>query len=139
MKRPTVEAINRRLKEARCPVRVLQRGGALTLRAALPPKPGSGRSNTCSAQASQRHRQEISLWVPASIEGLKRIEVEAQKLGFLTTTGQFGWNDYLVEKGMAPQTVGDWVEAFKQHYTSTHELTARTWEKHWQVVYSPTG
>ncbi len=57
----TVEAVNRRLREAKSKARVYQRGETLWLQATLPPKPGNPHSKP--------YQQRISLGVPAREDG----------------------------------------------------------------------
>jgi hypothetical protein len=104
----TVEAINDRLKMACIPVRVVQNGNALALRATLPPKPNSGHVSN--------HRYDISLGIPASTEGLSRIEAEAQALGSLIARGVFRWEQpYYEDRSQPPSNrVCDWVVLYRQ-------------------------
>lgn len=99
---------NGRLKSARVGVLIEQDGGRLRLRATLPPKPGSNRV--------KNYQQRIPISHPANLNGLKRAENEARKIGALLATGEFSWTTYIQPSNSTPQTCSDWIEKFKVHY-----------------------
>lgn len=129
----SVEAINRRLKAGRVGVTVLQRGEKLSLRATLPPKPGSGKAKPCY--------QNISLGVYANPAGLNRAETEAKKLGVLLAEEKFDWDLYLAieEEG---DRVREWMERFKAHAItnlSKAEISEEGVERLWERRYWNLG
>ncbi|MEH2156484.1 hypothetical protein [Nostoc sp.] len=65
----TIEVINDRLKKALIGVRVEARGDRLSLRATLPPKPGSNKTKP--------YQQYLALGICANPAGLQRAEAEA--------------------------------------------------------------
>ncbi|NET39121.1 MAG: integrase, partial [Cyanothece sp. SIO1E1] len=100
---------NGRLKAARVGVHIEQSGGKLRLRATLPPKPGSSRT--------EAHQQRISIGVPANLSGLKTAEKEARKIGALLACDEFDWASYATLPSSA-STIGKLIEQFGQHYLS---------------------
>jgi len=65
----TLEAVNERLRAAKSKARLYQREEMLWLQATLPSKPGNFRIKP--------YQQRISLGVPATEDGFKRAEQEA--------------------------------------------------------------
>ncbi|MDA0673176.1 MAG: hypothetical protein O3C67_05660, partial [Cyanobacteria bacterium] len=124
----TLEAVNKRLREAQIGVQVLQRGNRLSLRGTFPPKPGAAKQYP--------HQQNIALSTYANPAGLERAEAEAFKVGALLACKEFDWRSYSPESvSQQKLTVAHWVERFRKHYMNTHTLTDRTWEKHWWSVF----
>lgn len=123
----SVELINQRLKISSVPVRVRQKGSYLYLRATLPPKPGTGHIKP--------QQYELSLSIPATDDGLTRIEIEAQKLGGLIAMDRFDWSLYMKESAPTYQTVGVLVEQFRKHYLATNDISESTWHQHYDGVY----
>ncbi|NJL41951.1 MAG: site-specific recombinase [Leptolyngbyaceae cyanobacterium SM1_4_3] len=122
----SLDAVNQRLKAAKTKVSIKQRGETLSMRATLPPKPGSDRPNP--------HRQVIALHLPASENGFKRAEQEARLLGARLSAKEFDWSFYL-DGGSDRDLAAKLVERFKQQYMSTHTLTEATWNNHWWKIY----
>ncbi len=101
-------------------------GDKLVLRATLPPKLGE-RGNK---------QRDISLGIPASKDGLRRAEAEAQKLGSLLAMGQFDWQSYgKLHEDADAKTVSQLVEEFKVEYLRSHKLKETTWRETWQRTY----
>ncbi|MCC5622698.1 integrase [Nostoc sp. CHAB 5715] len=96
----TIEIINERLKLAKIGVRVHQRGDRLSLRATLPPKPGSNKTNA--------HQQHIALGIYANPAGLQRAEAEAKIVGGLLARGEYDWSRYLCDE--QELGIGNWVQ-----------------------------
>ncbi|GAB4379554.1 MAG: site-specific integrase [Elainellaceae cyanobacterium] len=123
-----IAAINERLKNASIPVRVRLNGKKLVLRATLPKKPEDGGVGT--------KQYDLSLGIPASREGLKRIEIEAQKLGGLLAMGQFSWTPYLKPKDKPQEmTVAQLVPRFKAEYMRSSRIQETTWRETWQRTF----
>jgi integrase len=96
----TIEVVNERLKAGKIGVKVEARGDRLSLRATLPPKPGTGKSKP--------HQQYIALGTYDNPAGLQRAEAEAKIVGGLLARGEFDWGRYLVPK--QELGVGDWEQ-----------------------------
>ncbi|MEA5593197.1 site-specific integrase [Rivularia sp. UHCC 0363] len=79
---------NLRLKEIKAKVSLTMKGNAIQLRATLPLKPGD--TNTKGRQTKQ---YQISLNIPANLDGLKTAEEEAYELSRLISRKCFEWND----------------------------------------------
>ena len=67
---------NLRLKEIKARVSLTMKGNAIQLRATLPLKPGD-----TNPKGRQTKQYQISLNIPANLDGLKTAEEEAQELG----------------------------------------------------------
>ncbi|MBV6627949.1 MAG: site-specific integrase [Rivularia sp. (in: Bacteria)] len=79
---------NLRLKEIKARVSLTMKGNAIQLRATLPLKPND--TNTKGKKAKQ---YQISLNIPANLDGLKTAEEEAYELSRLISRKCFEWND----------------------------------------------
>lgn len=126
----TIEAVNDRLKAGKIGVKVEARGDRLSLRATLPPKPGSGKDKS--------HQQYIALGIYNNPAGLQRAEAEAKIVGGLLARGEFEWDRYL-ESGIEKLSCGYWVDKFKDEYFATNgdDPTKRqTWKRHYEACFS---
>jgi hypothetical protein len=103
-----LSASNAHLKAANVGVKIYQRGNCLSLRATLPPRPGSLKSNP--------YQQYISLEVYANPAGVKRAEAEAHRVGNLLAIGKFDWAEFLTASEPTLVSVGRWVEQLEQKY-----------------------
>lgn len=107
----SIEAINQRLKTAKIGVSVSLRGERLSLRATLPPRPGSSKDKP--------YQQYLSLGIYANPAGLQRAEQEAHRLGLLLAEGKFDWELYLSQihdtQDTEGETVAHWLAQFKAH------------------------
>ncbi|MEH2114269.1 MAG: hypothetical protein V7K39_17460 [Nostoc sp.] len=72
----------------------------LSLRATLPPKPGSSKTKP--------YQQYLALGIYANPAGLQRVEAEAKIVGGLLARGEFDWSRYLV--GEQELGIGDWAD-----------------------------
>jgi integrase len=119
--------LNDRLKFSRIGVRVHQIKNCLYLRATLPPRPNSKRTKP--------HQQWLSLGIYGNIDGLKRAEAEAYKLGGLLACKEFRWELYLNTPGVTDRNyVSDWVERFEKFYFQTRQRNYQT-ETTWKIDY----
>ncbi len=113
-----VEA-NSNLKRERVRVRIKQTGNSLQLRATLPLKPGD-----CSL-GKKKKQYDLSLGIPANLEGLKTAIEESYELGKLIARHTFQWNDkYLGIKSREKQeikTIGELLEQFEEKYYQTRQ------------------
>ena len=131
----TIEAINERLKAAKIGVRVYARGARqekLSLRAVLPPKPGSKRQKP--------YQQYLSLDVYANPTGLKFAESEAKRIGGLLDQKRFEWDVVAQEVDRSKETCGYWIERFRQDWlksqTGDKDAIALSWkEQFWYPAF----
>jgi hypothetical protein len=119
-----LETVNLRLKSAKTKVTIRESNGSLQLRATLPIKPGDKDKN-----GTGRKQYNLSLNIPANLDGLKTAEEEAYELGKLIARKTFAWNDkYLgneaIKKGC--QTIGELLEKFEDEYFKTHKRTTKS-------------
>ncbi len=120
-----VEKINDRLKQANNPVTVYLAGKKLALYATLPKKNGAG-----------KRQQKISLGIPATSDGLKRIETEAHLLGQRIANGMFSWADYTrEEKRPERMSIADLLPQFREHYLATKKIKVTTYDDTWARTF----
>ncbi|MGB3638315.1 MAG: site-specific integrase [Rivularia sp. (in: cyanobacteria)] len=118
-----INAANARLKAANIKVRIASRGGALQLRATLPLKPDD------LAKGGRKKKQyQISLGIPACLDGVITAEEEAHELGKLVARQIFQWTDkYLAKKRTRHiQTFQDILDNFEQEYFKTRKRTLKS-------------
>ncbi|BAZ40427.1 phage integrase [Calothrix sp. NIES-4101] len=123
-----VEKVNLRLKSAKTKVTIRESNGSLQLRATLPIKPGDKDTN-----GTGRKQYNLSLNIPASLEGLKTAEEEAYELGKLIARKTFEWNNkYLGNEAIKTyfqlnlKTIGELLEKFEEEYFKTHQRTIKS-------------
>ncbi|AUB36621.1 Integrase [Nostoc flagelliforme CCNUN1] len=124
--------IEHRIKEANgrlhnYGINIEQIGSRLYLRATLPPKPQSTKTNW--------HQQRINIAV-ATLDGVKLAESEGKILSLKLDTKTFDWNDYL--KSELPsnrvKTICEWIQEFEKDYFQRKQRTFKT-ESTWKVEY----
>lgn len=119
-----LEKVNLRLKSAKAKVTVRESNGSLQLRATLPIKPGDKDSS-----GTGRKQYNLSLNIPANLDGLKTAEEEAYELGKLIARKTFEWNDkYLGNEATKKdfKTIGELLEDFESEYFKTHKRTTKS-------------
>jgi integrase len=121
-----LDEVNQRLKAAKLGIRVAQRGDRLSLRATLPPRPGSDKTKP--------YQQYLSLGIYANPAGFKRAEAEAHKVATLLAVGKFDWSEYLEEitEESKPIPIHQWIEKLETDYFAERARTAKTegtWDK----------
>ncbi|BAZ51935.1 phage integrase family protein, XisA [Nostoc sp. NIES-4103] len=119
-----LEKVNLRLKSAKTKVTIRESNGSLQLRATLPIKPGDKDKN-----GTGRKQYNLSLNIPANLDGLKTAEEEAYELGKLIARKSFEWNDkYLGNEAIRKQvkTIGELLEKFEDEYFKTHQRTTKS-------------
>lgn len=119
-----LEKVNLRLKSAKAKVTIRESNGSLQLRATLPIKPGDKDSN-----GTGRKQYNLSLNIPANLDGLKTAEEEAYELGKLIARKTFEWNDkYLGNEAIRKdfQSIGELLEKFEEEYFKTHKRTTKS-------------
>ena len=119
-----LEKVNLRLKSAKAKVTIRESNGSLQLRATLPIKPGDKDSN-----GTGRKQYNLSLNIPANLDGLKTAEEEAYELGKLIARKSFEWNDkYLGNEAIRKEfkTIGELLEEFETEYFKTHKRTTKS-------------
>ncbi len=125
-----VEA-NANLKRDRVRVSIKQTGNSLQLRATLPLKP-----DDCDTDAGSRGKRDrlgkgkkqydLSLGIPANLEGLKTAIEESYELGKLIARHTFEWNQkYLGIKYRDKEikTIGELLEKFEENYYKNRQKT----------------
>ena len=129
MTKLTIESINAQLKAANVRVRISKISGdrsTLTLRATLPPKPGSDRDKP--------YQQRISLNTYDTESGLKYAKAEALKLAGLLDSHQFDWKSYKPElfQDKPEKIVGkpcrEWIKNFEQDFFDRGDRIFTTWK-----------
>ncbi|MBX9253257.1 site-specific integrase [Desmonostoc muscorum CCALA 125] len=119
-----LETVNLRLKSAKTKVTIRESNGSLQLRATLPIKPGDKDKN-----GTGRKQYNLSLNIPANLDGLKTAEEEAYELGKLIARHTFEWKDkYLGNEAIRKdfQTIGELLEKFEEEYFKTHKRTTKS-------------
>lgn len=119
-----LEQVNLRLKSAKAKVTIRESNGSLQLRATLPIKPGDKDTN-----GTGRKQYNLSLNIPANLDGLKTAEEEAYELGKLIARKTFEWNDkYLGNEAIRKDfhTIGELLEKFEEEYFKTHKRTTKS-------------
>nr|AAC82961.1 excisionase A [Nostoc sp. PCC 7120 = FACHB-418] len=118
-----LDKVNLRSKSAKTKVSVRESNGSLQLRATLPIKPRDKDTN-----GTGRKQYNLSLNIPANLDGLKTAEEEAYELGKLIARKTFEWNDKYLGKEATKkdsQTIGDLLEKFAEEYFKTHKRTTK--------------
>lgn len=116
-----VAAVNERLRLARSPVRLKIIGGAIAIRATLPPPPGSLKSRP--------YQQEVRLGLPAVMQSLPTAQAKARILENQLIGGGFEWAFWRGVPSPTPKTAGEWIAEFEAWYRDTHKLEERTWRR----------
>ncbi|MGF1672264.1 MAG: tyrosine-type recombinase/integrase, partial [Rivularia sp. (in: cyanobacteria)] len=99
---------------------------SLQLRATLPLKP-----DDCNCSGKGRKQYDLSLGIPANLEGLKTAIEESYELGKLIARHTFVWNEKYLgikirEKNREKQqikTIGELLEKFEHSYYQTRQKT----------------
>jgi hypothetical protein len=120
---------NGRLKIAKVGVTIEVKGNRLLLRATLPPKPNSSKTNY--------YQQRLYLGYHANPAGLKVAEQEARKIGALLDCGEFLWSPYITSENQSG-TVTDWVSRYEADYFIRRRRTPQsetTWRDDYQKSF----
>ncbi|MEM7556643.1 MAG: site-specific integrase [Cyanobacteria bacterium P01_A01_bin.84] len=113
-----LKQINLRLRAAKTKVTIRESNGSLQLRATLPVKLGDK-----DKRGTGRKQYNISLNIPANLNGLKTAEEEAYELGKLIARQTFEWNNkYLGNEKIKKDspTIGELLTRFEREYFKTH-------------------
>ncbi len=111
---------NLRLKEIKAKVSLTMKGNAIQLRATLPLKPGD-----TNIRGRKTKQYQISLNIPANLDGLKTAEEEAYELSRLISRKCFQWNDkYLGRKADKSIDI-----TFKEIYDNFEDIFFKTRKK----------
>ncbi len=108
-KEDPIKAINQKLKVANAHLTLEERGGWLSLRGTLPPKPNSG--------IEHDSQQRISLRIAANPKGLNDAYDLALEIRGLLNQGRFDWNRFLSQP--KPETFGDMIAGLERDYLAT--------------------
>jgi hypothetical protein len=119
-----VDIVNLRLKSAKTKVTIRESNGSLQLRATLPIKPGDN-----DTKGTGKKQYNLSLNIPANLDGLRTAEEEAQELGKLIARKNFVWNgkylgNEVIKKDF--QTIGELLAKFESEYFKTHKRTIKS-------------
>lgn len=120
---------NGRLKAGRVRCKIERVSNRLYLRATLPPKPSSNRTDA--------FQQRIATGFSANAKGLSLAEAEAKTIAGLVDAGRFDWVPYTSAGGESIRRVEDWLEAFEADYFSRREKNPKselTWKKDYRVA-----
>lgn len=127
----TLEAVNQRLEAGKVGVKVRARGDRLSLRATLPPRPGSSKIKS--------YQQDIALGIYNNPAGLQRAEAEAKIVGGLLARGEFNWNRYLIQdEGLGIGSWEQWIDKFKTDYFAQKgdsPNTRFTWRNDYEAAF----
>ena len=114
-----------RLKAAKVKVGLVVARDTIQLQASLPIKPGDR-----DTKGTGFKQYKISLNIPASLDGLRTSEEEANELGKLLARKQFEWTDKYLGKiakvSNRSQVLGDVLEEFETEYFKTRKLTEKS-------------
>ncbi|MEH1786451.1 MAG: site-specific integrase [Nostoc sp.] len=114
-----------RLKAAKVKVGLVVARDTIQLQASLPIKPDDR-----DTKGTGFKQYKISLNIPASLDGLRTAEEEANELGKLLARKQFEWTDKYLGKiakvANRSQTLGEVLEEFETEYFKTHKLTEKS-------------
>ncbi|MBH8577443.1 site-specific integrase [Nostocaceae cyanobacterium CENA369] len=121
-----IKEANGRLRSNNYGVSIELVGGRLYLRATLPPKLKSIKTDW--------HQQRISI-APANTEGVKVAEKEAKILRIRLDTKTFDWADYAQFAVNAVPTIGRWIEDFEKDYFQRRAKNFKS-ESTWKVEYA---
>ncbi len=119
-----LEKVNQRFKSAKTKVTIRESNGSLQLRATLPIKPGD-----IDKKGTAKKQYNISLNLPANLDGLKTAEEEAYELGKLIARKTFVWNHkYLGREARNKdyKTIGELLNKFESEYFQTHQRTTKS-------------
>lgn len=119
-----ISQANGRLKAARVGTRIEEIGDRLYIRATLPPRPGSTRTDA--------YQQRVALSIHANPAGIKIAEAEARKIGALLDCKEFDWSAY--QRQQKPESVADWLDRFTEQKQGT--VSETTWKTEYQRVFS---
>lgn len=120
---------NGRLKAGRVRCKIERLQNFLYLRATLPPKPGSSKS--------EPYQQRIATGYSANAQGLSLAEAEAKTVAGLVQAGRFSWEPYLREKRSGEKSVADWITEFEADYFTRRERNSKS-ELTWKKDYANT-
>ena len=130
------------LKAARIGVRIQRVHNRLSLRATLPPRPGSKRRSP--------HQQRLALGVRATLAGLRSAVSQAKRIAVALDRNEFEWAPYLriedepesVEPESippdVPRTFGEVIAAFEQDYferRSRSRQSGSTWRTEYEGIF----
>jgi hypothetical protein len=119
-----LEKVNQRLKLAKTKVTIRESNGSLQLRATLPLKPGDK-----DTRGMGRKQYNLSLNIPANLDGLRTAEEEAYELGKLIARHSFQWTDKYLGNELNKKsftTIGELLEKFEEEYFKTHQRTTKS-------------
>lgn len=115
-----LDEINQRLKEDNAKVSVARKNNSLILKATLPLKPGD-------VGKRPKKQYQITLGIPANLDGCQTIKEEAQELGTLLARHTFQWTEkYLGVKHQQHPTLKYIYDNFEKKYYSENPKTFKS-------------
>lgn len=124
----TVTEINAQLKAQNAGVAVRRSSKRLTLRATLPPKPGS--------HYVAPHQQDVSTGLFDNKTGRVEIHRRALKMSMDLATGRFDWGEWLRPRAARQEMLITVIERFAIDYRKKAERDGRTrWQITWRKDY----
>ncbi len=111
-------------------VQIRVKSDRLYLRATLPPKPGDG---------GKAKQYDLSTGYGAHAEGLRFAKAKALEIEGQLLREAFDWTPWLKGKQKPPETVGEWVRKFEEHYWHSRERSPSklsTWEASYQYAFN---
>ncbi len=117
---------NGRLRSANVGVTIEQCGSRLRLRATLPPKP--------SSKKTEPHQQRISVGIHANPAGVREAEKVAREIGAALDRDRFSWQDYSRTPVEKPLTIGEEIRRLEQAFFSDGG-TVTTWKGDYRKAF----
>lgn len=110
MPKLSLEGVNQQLKSAGCRVKLEERGGRISIRGTLPPKPGSDKQKP--------HQQRFSLNCGLTQAGLREAKAIAFEVSADLDREKFDWSKYVGDAKINKSncTVAEARQLFKQEY-----------------------
>lgn len=105
-----IEKENRKLKDGKARARLCRKGGKIVIRATLPPKPGS--SHVLPTQ------YDLSLGISATVDGVKTAVTHCWEITVALDRDRFDWSLYTKDKKSNGNSIGEWLERFKEWYVN---------------------
>lgn len=125
--------INKSFKAAKLGVAIRRRCNRYTVRATLPPRPGSGKTKS--------YQQDLSTGFRVHPAGLKAAEKLAKKIAGEIAGKTFSWSNYGVFPVCTQRTVGEWIRDFEIAYyqrrsrdKTSEESFKSYYARHWKSL-----
>lgn len=127
-----LQEANDRLRAGQTRVSIALKRNTLYLRAKLPPKPTSDKT--------EWSQQWISLGgIYGNASGIKRAEAEAHRLRHELAMDKFIWANWAPQEDKGTRTVEQWVKDYEAAYFTRRQRTPKTettWDKDYRIPYA---